>query len=628
MNLKIRFLMVLLILTMVVASMAPSVQTQQENLLRLAFDVRAGTFNPLLSVRDVGLGIWIMPLLYEPLVLRLVNGTVVPWLAKSWEILDDGKRYVFHLDERAKWSDGNPLTARDVELTWNLTMKYAFPTELNGILKEVRAVDEHTVEFITYVPYVRWYFGFGGTMVLPAHIWEKIEDPLSYEFIDDPSKHVTSGPFLYTSYKAGEWWLFKTRQDYWKTESKPKIDGVLMRCVTDFSLYPLLVERGDVDVAIPYPFYLVAQLIGKPNIAIWKFPVPRATEWLAINVNMYPLNMKEVRQAIDLAIDKVDIAENYFMGYGMPANRSLINLAAAPEFTIPEVIWPGLGKTHEENVAEANRMLDALGFTRGPDGVRLTPNGTRLSFKMLMELEPLTAVRLRASERILENLKEIGIEIHTFAPLSIPDFLAATMLAEKKDWGFSHGMHGEWPETWYFQVSTLKWPSVGFTLAMATGWNNTEYNAIANRVLQRLKYDELVSDVKQLLKIYAEELPAIPIAFYPWCIWAYRTDTLTNWQPELSTQTMGSGHLFPHRPMAVNVLTPVKVTPTPTPTATPTATPKPSPTATPTPAATPSPTPTPAGPSIEQIIVIVIVVVIVIAVIGYVVTRTRRKPET
>ncbi|MEM3704209.1 MAG: ABC transporter substrate-binding protein, partial [Candidatus Bathyarchaeia archaeon] len=149
---KIHFLMILLVSMIIVAWITPSVHTQQEILLRLAFDVRPGTFNPLLSVRDVGLSMWIMPLLYEPLVLRLSNGTVVPWLAKSWEISEDGLKYTFHLDERAKWSDGKPLTARDVELTWNLTMKYAFPTELEGILKEVRAVDDYTVEFVTHVP--------------------------------------------------------------------------------------------------------------------------------------------------------------------------------------------------------------------------------------------------------------------------------------------------------------------------------------------------------------------------------------------------------------------------------------------------------------------------------------------
>lgn len=138
----------------------------------------------------------------------------------------------------------------------------------------------------------------------------------------------------------------------------------------------------------------------------------------------------------------------------------------------------------------------------------------------------------------------------------------------------------------------------------------------------------LVSDVKELLKIYATELPAIPIAFYPWCVWAYRTDTLTNWRPEFSTQTMGSGHLFPHRPTAVNVLKPVTVTPSPTPTPvpTPTPTPTPAPTATPTPSPMPTPTPAPGMP-MEQVLTIVAVVIVVLAIIGYLALRARRKTK-
>ncbi|MEM1839295.1 MAG: ABC transporter substrate-binding protein, partial [Candidatus Bathyarchaeia archaeon] len=381
------FLITLLASLILATSIAPSVITfarAEENILRIAFDCIPSTFNPLLSMRDICQAVWFGGLLYEPLILNLFNGSLVPWLAKSWEILDEGTRYVFHIDERAKWSDGEPVTAYDVEFTWNLTMRYAFPSALQGILLEVKAVDTYTVEFRTSQPWARWYSEFGGTSVLPKHIWEKIEDPLSFEFIDDPKKHVTSSAFIYDSFKPNEWWFFRKRADYWKKESMPKIDGILLRFVSDFSLYPLLLQKGDVDIALPYPFYLLDQVKGKPNIGIWTFPVPVATEVLAVNTRLYPLNLPQVRQAIDLAIDKVEIAEKYFMGYGMPGNRCLVNMAVLKELYVPEAAWLGWGKTKEERIAEANRILDELGFKKGPDGVRVTPNGTRLSYKMII----------------------------------------------------------------------------------------------------------------------------------------------------------------------------------------------------------------------------------------------------
>ncbi|MCS7114765.1 MAG: ABC transporter substrate-binding protein [Nitrososphaerota archaeon] len=634
-----------LVLAMVAASIAPCARAE-ENILRVAMDCIVSTFNPLQSYRDICQSVWYGGLLYEPLMLKLWNGSLVPWLAERWEILDDGKRYVFHIDKRARWSDGTPVTARDVELFWNLTMTYTFPAILSGVLETVRAVDNYTVEFITTQPWERWWANFGSSIALPAHIWGKLKDPLSYEFIDDPSKHVTTGPFLYDSYKPGEWWYFRKRPDYWKTEHMPKIDGIMFRFVSDFSLYPLLLEKGEVDIALPIPFYLLGQVLGKPNIAVWKPEYPRAQEILFINTRLYPLNMKEVRQAIDLAIDKVAIANFYFMGYGLPANKTLVNLAEFPEYYVPEAVWQGWGKTHEECVAEANRMLDALGFRRGPDGVRVTPNGTRLSFKYIVEMAPLTLVRLRTSEAVTGYLKEIGIEISQYLPLPIPETFAAVFFApdEAKDWGFAEWTDGEPADPWYDVTWFLK-PIRGINYLAATGWHITEpevadqYSELCRKTLLTLNESERIEIVKQIIRIHAEHLPLINIVFYPLWMWAYRTDKLTNWNPDHAAIWGGGGYRVPWRPLAVWELTPVgwvpPATPTPTPTPigpTPTPTPTPvRPTPTPTPVATPAPTPTPtaapAGLPTEQIILIAVVIIIIIAAIAYIAAKARRKQK-
>ncbi|MEM2393427.1 MAG: ABC transporter substrate-binding protein [Candidatus Bathyarchaeia archaeon] len=617
---------IFLALAMIVAAIVPCTRAE-ENILRVAMDCQVGTFNPLQGARDICQSVWYWGILYEPLILYLWNGTIVPWLAKSWEILDNGTRYVFHLDERAKWSDGVPVTAEDVELAWNFTMTYAFPSILQGVLEEVRTVDKYTVEFITTQPWTYWYQNFGGTTPLPAHIWSKLEDPLSYEFVNDPSKHVTTSPFVYDSFKAGEWWYFRKRQDYWKTESMPKIDGILFRYVTDFSLYPLLLEKGEVDMALPIPFYLLAQVVGKPNIAVWINPVQKAQEILFINTRLYPLNMKEVRQAIDLAIDKVALAQNYFMGYGIPANKSLINLAAYPELYIPEAAWQGWGKTHEQCVAEANAMLDALGFTRGPDGVRVTPNGTRLSFKFIVESAPITTARLRASEAVGDYLREIGIEISQYQPLTIPDFFRTVFFAGEgeRDYGFAEFTDGEPADPWA-DATWFMMPITGINYLAATGWHITEpeaaeqVNNLYRSVLRKLNYEDMIPELKQIISILAEHLPLVTMVFYPLWIWCYRTDRLTNWSPDLSNRGTG-GFRVPWRPLALQALTPVGWTPpspTPSPTATPTA-----------PAATPTPTPAaaPAGLTTEQMIGIAVVIIVVIVIIGYLAVRARKKPK-
>jgi len=615
------------------ASILPYARASPEqNVLRIAITCPPSTFNLLHSIRDVCLAGTFAYLLSEPLILHLVNGSVIPWVAKSWEILDNGTRYVFHIDERAKWSDGTPLTAYDVEFTWSLRMKYAFPSSLQGILSDVKAVDKYTVVFVTTQPWARWSLDFGGTLVLPKHVWENVEDPLKYEFIDDPKKHVTSGAFIYDSFKPGEWWYFRKRPDYWKTESMPKIDGVLLRNIADVSLFPLLLQKGDVDIADAYPFYLLPQVVGKPNIAIWFPPGPSATEVLCINTRLYPLNLKEVRQAIDLAIDKLEIAQFYFMGYGVPGNRCLVNMAAYPEFYVPEAAWLGWGKTKEERIAEARRILDELGIIdRDGDGVRETPNGTRLSFKFIIQMVPITAVRLRVSEAIIGYLKEIGIEISHYQPLEVIEYFIQAFISPQKDWGFAQGTYAEYPEPWYNQVFNYLLPSVGLSQVAATGWDQTDpevaerVSELCHRALRRLNYADLVEDVKEIIRIYKDHLPTICLAFYPFWILAYRTDVLTNWNPEHSTMTPAFGFPQPSRPLITHELIPIGLKP---PTAPPAEQP---PTAPPTtPPTAPPPEMPPIAPviSIEQMIIIAIIVIIVIVAASYMAIKVKRKPKT
>ncbi|MEM1539290.1 MAG: ABC transporter substrate-binding protein [Candidatus Bathyarchaeia archaeon] len=617
----------------------------QEKILRI-YTGTPSTFNPLLvPARIEGQREW-TGLTYESLLYVLFNGSLVPCLAESWEILDGGKRFVFHIDKRAKWSDGVPFTARDVVFTWNLTKRlYGRWTGLENILSEVRLVDDYTVEFVCIQPYSRWHLTFGTSYPVPAHIFETLEDPLSYECVRDPSKHVTTGPFIFDSFEEAQWWFFRKRPDYWKTEWIPRIDGVLCMMITDVTTQIMSLSMGEVDI-IMVGVDVVEQVLGLPNVGIWQFPYPMGTEWMCINTRIYPLSLKEVRQAIDLALDKKKFAQDFMKGYAMPGNRCLINLAACPEFATPNSAWPGYFKTHEECVAEANRILDSLGFTRGSDGIRVTPNGTRLSFNFIYQGFPISAIKANMAEEIARNLNEIGIELSVQQFMTL-DFFTVTFSTESPDWGLSMGTYGEHAEPYFVQVWHFKGPPSRGLLMYATNWTHPEVNASANRAFTLLDYNEFVNEVKNIIRIYADELPVITVVFYPMSIYAYRTDTLTNWQWEASFITTGFGYPMAQRPLTVTLLTPpgwaptpppatptpapTGPTPTPTPTGpTPAPTPKPTPTPTgptPTPAATPTPTPTaaPTGMPTEQIISIAVVVIVIIAIIGYIVVRARKK---
>ncbi len=153
-----------------------------------------------------GLG-WV----YEELVrTRLGDGTVVPWLAKSWDFSNGGKTVTFHLQPKATWSNGKPVTADDVVYSLGVPLKYP---ELNPIgvkYKTVTKIDEKTVQVTwdepAYSHLVDLYY---PTMIVPVSIWGS-KDPRT--FID--KKPVGSGPATVKTFSPQQV-TFNLRTDYW-----------------------------------------------------------------------------------------------------------------------------------------------------------------------------------------------------------------------------------------------------------------------------------------------------------------------------------------------------------------------------------------------------------------------------
>ncbi len=65
--------------------------------------------------------------MYEPLIVGMMDGSLKPWLVKSWAFDQKSMTWTFLFDERAKWSDGNALTAHDAKFTFETAWKYNFP---------------------------------------------------------------------------------------------------------------------------------------------------------------------------------------------------------------------------------------------------------------------------------------------------------------------------------------------------------------------------------------------------------------------------------------------------------------------------------------------------------------------
>jgi ABC-type oligopeptide transport system substrate-binding subunit/class 3 adenylate cyclase len=167
--------------------------------------------------------------LFDRLVEAWPERTIVPSLAERWEISDDGLRYLFHLRDGLRWSDGRPLTAHDIEFGIKRVLNPAQPgssVAIYFVLEAgeatylgdntdwdqvgVRALDDRTVEFrlVAPAPYFMSVMNRPDSAPQPRHAIEAHGAEWT-----QPAKQVTSGPFQVAA-RTGDMVLLRRRPDY------------------------------------------------------------------------------------------------------------------------------------------------------------------------------------------------------------------------------------------------------------------------------------------------------------------------------------------------------------------------------------------------------------------------------
>src|SRR5680860_1067502 len=220
-----------------------------------------GTLNTTLST-DVYSG-WITGLLFDGLVGgSVLDGSPSPGLADYWEIAEDGVTYTFHLNENAAWHDGTPLTAADVEFTFQSVLaEDSLSVRRAGVestLKELVVVDDHTVQLIALAPSATFVSDAAGQFgILPKHIWESVpfaefgSDPGTTG--QDPTRVVGSGSFKFVEWVPNDHVTLEKNPDYWDQANVPYVDRFIYRVVADSNTAIQSLVTGESDIAeVPF----------------------------------------------------------------------------------------------------------------------------------------------------------------------------------------------------------------------------------------------------------------------------------------------------------------------------------------------------------------------------------------
>ena len=163
--------------------------------------------------------------IYEPLLIYDKDLNPQPWLAREYEISEDGLTYTFHLHENVTWHDGEPFTAHDVVFTTSKFLPEVHPRARTSFARaeKIEALDDHTVQFTLSEPYAPFIFAFevSTAPMIPAHLYEGTD----YSTNENNETPVGTGPFKFNEWDRGAVIHLVRNEDYWQ-EGKPYLDEI------------------------------------------------------------------------------------------------------------------------------------------------------------------------------------------------------------------------------------------------------------------------------------------------------------------------------------------------------------------------------------------------------------------
>ena len=291
---------------------------------------------------------------------------------------EDDRNFLVHIDDKAVWSDGQPVTADDVVYTalricspaiGNMAMMYyvfegvgddGFVEEGADHVEGITKVDDKTVRFTTKAPMSLITFNSSYArylMTLPKHV---IENMSEQELMSDPwfnRPDVVSGPYKVTEFDRDHYVSYEANDKYWK--GAPKIDRLNIKIVEGSQLYAGL-KSGEIDVtqntmsAIPLEDYESIQALENVNTS---FGEPITNQ--SVFINTASITDARVRQAMVYAIDRGQILEQLLKGYGEVSEGFLSSASPYYDDTVTPLPYdPGKARSLlEESGWDKNRTI-------------------------------------------------------------------------------------------------------------------------------------------------------------------------------------------------------------------------------------------------------------------------------
>ncbi len=440
-------------------------------------------------------------ILYDPLVRWSPQYKILPNLAEKWEVLEEGRVFVFHLRKGVRWSDGHPFTADDImfymedvllnkELTPSIP-KWITPTEA---APKVTKLDDYTVRFEFAQPYGLFLEQLAcphamALVTMPKHYLKQFHkayaDPEKLEALMAERK-VSTWVKLFQDMSSLRHSLFvnpempsicawvttvpapskrfvmERNPYYWKVDTQgnqlPYIDSIVHDLQAESQTILLKAIAGEIDFqgrrlgGMQNSVLLLANL-GQGNYKLVpKMSTASVGLLMAPNINHKDPVMREIlsdarfRKAISYAVNRNEINKIVYRGKGKPRQAAPLEESSfySPSYANAYV---------EYSPAKAEQLLDEMGLKKGPDGQRMRPDGARIQ----IALDVMVTIQswVDTAEILASNLNAVGIKTEVKAQ-AMELFRQRTQNADHDIalWPGDGGMECLLEPRWYFPYSS------------------------------------------------------------------------------------------------------------------------------------------------------------------------------
>jgi|SRR5580700_1805622 peptide/nickel transport system substrate-binding protein len=378
----------------------------QPGVLRIAISEEPKNLNPLLV--GTTYEIFIDRLMFEPLISADPHGNAVPMLAESVPsqtnggVSADGLTIRYHLRHDVRWTDGVPVTARDVLFSWQ-----AIENANNNIISrhgydDVRSIDAPDPQTVVvhlkrpFAPFVNTFFAESDQPyeIVPAHVLDRYHDINTVPFNAAPT--VSDGPFRFGRWQRGDRILLDANAVFFK--GPPGLTRIVLEFIPDENSAISLLRSHSVDYIFQPTIQTYPLLRSLSDARIVKVNV-NGYEGMELNTAHAVLADERVRGAIAAAIDKEALTRQLTFGQERTATEDL-----------PDWLWafdPAV-KSAPFNPAAARALLASAGWIAGSDGV-VRKNGRPM--ELFLATNSSSATERSGSLLIQAALRRIGIMV-------------------------------------------------------------------------------------------------------------------------------------------------------------------------------------------------------------------------